>query len=198
MQTVTNAFEAYGMFLAMQRHFTSETYDYFQYNGKVKTNYDKFLQRHDRFHFHKLSKRENPQDLILANLLQNPKKWILDVLDAEGEKIYKDWKKRTEAMTYCFQADISRLEGDFDDLLTVKDGSYPKLLKYYQHGSISLESLMIINEVTGVFKHWNKKIEDQLIWPDLYFIMKKYRTFLSLENNKSKYVPIIVDKFSLV
>ena len=193
---MSEAFEAYGKFLAYQRHFTSEGYDYHRYNGKVKTNYEKFLQRHDRFHFHKLSKREDVDGLIIANMIKKPKVWVTDVLDADGEKTYKDWKRRIEALTYNFQEDIGRLEGGLNDLLKVEDGKYPKMLKYYQHDSISKESLIIINEVTGAFKHWNAKIEDQLIWPDLYFSMKKYRTFLQLESKKPKFIQIIVDHFS--
>lgn len=193
---MSEAFEAYGMFLALQRHFTSETYDYERYNGKVKTNYEKFLKRHDKYHFHRLSKREDPKNLILANVVKNPKVWVTDVMDAEGEKVYKDWKKRIDALTQNFKEDIGRLEGDFDSLLLVENGKYPKMLKYYQHGSISKESLMIVNEVTGAFKHWNNKIEDQLIWPELYFNMKKYRTFLQLESKRTKFIQIIIEKYS--
>lgn len=193
---MSDAFTAFGTFLAIQRHFTSESYDYFRYSGKVKTNYEKFLKRHDRFHFHKLSKREDMQGLIVSNIVKNPKIWVTDVLDADGDRTYRDWKKRIESLTYSFKEDIGRLEGKFDDLVVVENGKYPTMLKYYQHGSISKESLLIINEVTGVFKHWNKKIEDQLIWPELYFNMKKYRTFLTLEGKRDKYIQIIVNHFS--
>lgn len=193
-----DAFEAYGMFLAMKAHFTRDSYDYFRFNGKVRTNHDKFMKRHDRFAFHRLSKKDDAQNLILASLIKNEDLWITDILDSTGEKNYKEWKKTQDTLSYTFKEDMTKLanlEIKFDDLVKVTDGQYPRLLKEYQIGTISLESLMILNDITSVFKYWNKHISDDLIWPSLFTKMKKYRTFLSLQSKHEYFKSVVISAF---
>ena len=193
-----DAFQTYGTFLALKRHFTSETYDYFRYNGKVKTNYDKFLQRKDKYHFHKLGKHEDLENFILSNLIVDSDIWVTDMNQSKAEENYLKWKKRIQSLTYNFRTEIGKFPESttFDDLLVVKDGQHPMMLQLYLRGSVSLETLMIINDLTSVFKHWNSSITDEIIWPSLYMRMKKYRTFLKLEGKSSEYRKIIVDKYT--
>ena len=49
-------FEVYKMYLALKLHFTSDTYDYFQYGGNAKASQVSFDQRRDKFFFVKLSR----------------------------------------------------------------------------------------------------------------------------------------------
>ena len=42
-------FEVYKLYLALKLHFTSETYDYFQYGGSAKASQKSFDQRKDKF-----------------------------------------------------------------------------------------------------------------------------------------------------
>ena len=60
MWTITNlimygGFDVYKTYLAVKLHFTSDTYDYYKYDGKVNAKLDTFTKRKDRYFFHKLS-----------------------------------------------------------------------------------------------------------------------------------------------
>ena len=46
------AFETYGAYLALKRHFTTDQYDYFRYNGIVKYSAKSFENRRDKHEVH--------------------------------------------------------------------------------------------------------------------------------------------------
>jgi hypothetical protein len=63
-----DAFAIYMYYLALKRHFTTD-YDFFKYNGKVKSSQQAFENRKDKFFFYKLSKRKDAKEFILANVI---------------------------------------------------------------------------------------------------------------------------------
>lgn len=187
-----DAFAIYIYYLALKKHFTS-SYDFIKYNGKVKASQDSFENRKDKYHFYKLSKRSDAKDFILANMLVNPELWIGNLFDEAAENIYTDWKRKQESLTYTFKQDINKLDEDFDSNLISDDGQHPKLLKLYLHRQISIETLIMINEVTKVFDYWDKKLVDKILWPNIKNRCMKYRPFLSFD--KTKYKAILIDTF---
>jgi hypothetical protein len=48
-------FDVYKVYLGVKLHFTTKTYDYIKYGGKVNATLDSFTKRKDRYFFHKLS-----------------------------------------------------------------------------------------------------------------------------------------------
>lgn len=187
-----DAFDLYIYYLALKKHFTTE-YDFFRYNGKVKASSDAFENRKDKFFFYKLSKRSDAKEYILANIAYNPEIWIGDMIGDKGESIYHEWKKVHQSLLYTFQQDINILDEDFDSNLLSKDGQHPKLIKAYLSKKICPETLIMINEVTGVFNYWDKKLVDKVLWPDIKKRCTKYRPFLSVDKNKVK--TILVNTF---
>lgn len=188
-------FEAYNMYLALKSHFTSN-YDFFKYCGKTNARYDNFLKRKDHYFYVKLSKKKDVKGIVLANLINSSTSdiWIKDILDDPNDSVYYAWKKRIESLTYTFKSDINKLDDDFDCNLKVIDGQHPILLKKYLRNEISIESLIIIDSLTDVFKYWNKNITDTFIWPALYKKCTKYKPFLELDLDKFR--KIIIDTFS--
>jgi hypothetical protein len=180
-----DAFDTYVYYLALKRHFTTN-YDFFKYNGKVRASVDSFENRKDKYHFYKLSKRSDNRDFILANLIHDPGVWIGNLFNEGAENIYKDWKKNQQSLMYIFKQDINNLDENFDSNLVVHDGNHPKLLRLHLSRQIGSESLIMINEVTGVFNYWDKKLVDKILWPDIKNKCIKYRPFLSLDNQKIK------------
>jgi hypothetical protein len=53
-------FESYTTFLALKNHFTTDSYDYIKYNGKVGAKPSSFDVRKDKYQFYKLSKHKDP------------------------------------------------------------------------------------------------------------------------------------------
>lgn len=187
MYETSEAYEIYSLYNALKQHFTSTSYDYFKYNGKTNVSPTSFERRKDKYQFYKLSKRKDAKNFILSNIVQNPKVWIGDL----REDVYKDWMKRTQAFTRTVQVEIE----DIDDLkseIVVTNGQYPKLLHRYLSGQISLETLIALDDVIKFFNHWNKNLNDGIIWCDIYTLCRKYRPFLHYDRERIR--NLIIDK----
>jgi len=47
---IMEPFDAYKKFQALKLHFTSDSYDYFKYNGSVKVNKISFETKNDKYY----------------------------------------------------------------------------------------------------------------------------------------------------
>jgi hypothetical protein len=189
-----DAYEMYIYYLALKRHFTS-SYDYHKYNGKINASITSFETRKDKFFFYKLSKRNDAKDFILANMVNDPKIWIGDIVGEEGEKVFTEWTKKQQSLSYVFKTELGKLDEDFDSNLITKDGQHPKLLRLHTTGNISQETLIIIDDLTNVFSYWSKKVLDKIIFPDILNRCNKYKPFLNYDKTKMK--NILVAQFTI-
>ena len=188
-------FEAYKKYLALKQHFTRDSYDYFKYNGKVNAKSTSFDVRKDKYMFYKLSKKKDVEGYLIANMLNSDKSWIGDLLSSESEEVYINWLKRQESLSYVFQNDLSKLDDDMNLNFKSKDGEYPLALVLYFRNEICLETLIIINEILNIFKHWNKTIKDTVVWPDIFKKCQKYQSFLKFD--KRTYVNLLKSRFDM-
>ena len=172
---MTDAFEAYQKYLALKQHFTRDGYDYFKYGGKVSARLSSFESRKDRFFFYKL-----------ANFIDKDVSWVRDLLGTEAEQTYTGWLKRQQSLGYMFQNELDKLGDDLNDELMVTDGQHPKLLRQFLRNEISIETLVILNDILKFFKHWNDKIEERIIWNDVYRKCTKYLPFLRFDREVCK------------
>lgn len=176
---------AYQKYLAIKRHFTNEKYDYFKYNGKVKCSAESFMKRNDRFTFKRIEKKYEGEmtDYFVANLVEDSNGWVGDL----REEVYMGWKKRTQALTYTFRTDLEHLysiENDFDSIFRVK-GEMPILLKEFINKHVSLETLVILDDLIGYSEVWNNKL-DELVWSKYLMKIRKYAPFLKYDRKKMK------------
>ncbi|MBR19450.1 MAG: hypothetical protein CMA64_04820 [Euryarchaeota archaeon] len=182
-------FDSYQLYLGIKLHFNSESYDFIKYNGKVKADLPSFLKRNDRFHFGKLSRlyKDELLDFYVANLSLKDK-WVGDLLDNESKKVYLDWKKRNQKLTYQFEQDVMKLleKKTIQEVLTVKNGQHPHLLKQFLGKKISLETMCILDEITEYSKKWNELISETLIYPETINKINKYKSFISFDKNTYK------------
>jgi hypothetical protein len=191
-------YEAYKLYVALKNHFNSDTYDYFRYGGKTRANVKSFEMRHDKYFFNKLAKHKDTERFVLANIVEdNPNVWVGDLAnEQQAENNYKVWLKRQESLSYVFTNDLDNLSPSYNDNLVVEGSNHPLLLKLLIQKKVSLETLVVLNDLCGFFRHWNRKIEEDVIWPMVYKKCKKYRPFLKFDKDKLK--QIVVDKFSTI
>lgn len=188
----TTGFQAYALFQSIKLHFTSDSYDFFRYNGKTNVSKDTFANRKDKFVFYRLSRKYNYQDLrdfYVSNFLVKDVNWVGDIANAEGEENYKLWQKRNQRLTYEFEQDIIRIleqADNPDELVTVPSGGYPALLQGAMQNSISIETLVILNSIMNFFQMWSKKISDDIIWPTYQRKCLRYEPFLQYDKEKFK------------
>ena len=180
-------FEVYITYLALKRHFTSESYDFHKYNGKINASIDAFKARKDCFFFEKLAKHQNPKDFLLANIIVNPTAYVRDLAYDEKYKIiYNKWLKTKESLTYVFQTEITNLHPDFNSNFLCTDGNHPILLRLFLGEKISLETLSILCNLTGCLKHWDQQLEGDIVYKDVGLLVKKYKQFLQYDKEKFK------------
>jgi hypothetical protein len=189
------AFECYKEYLALKNHFSKPDYDYFRYNGKVRTNVDSFEKRKDKFFFQKLAKHPDVHNFLIANFSENEKHWIRDLAYSESaEKTYKDWLKRQQSLTYLFKQELSKLDENFNNNFVCKKNEHPLLLKKFLGNEITLETLCLLLEFTGAKKAWDFEMQYDLVYDCIKTKIEKYSPFIKADKEKLR--KMVVDYFS--
>ena len=191
-----NGFDVYKLYLAIKLHFTSENYNFFTFNGKTRTTLESFEKRRDKYFFKKLATKFNQDELIqyfVAHFVQNEDTWIGDISKIEHSSVYPQWLKKIQSMSFVFSNDIDLLlkDADFEELFK-STTTHPPLLKKYLSRSITLETLVILNQLLNYVKDFDKSIKDPVVWPELKRRVLKYEPFLSVD--KPKYKQILLSK----
>lgn len=181
-----NSFQWYVKYLAMKKHFTSDEYNYHKYNGKIRASYDKFRTRNDAYFFEKLSNKENPEKLILANIIVKPNIWIREIVEQEGEDRYVNWQGKIDSLSRIFKTELNLLDDNFQANFTSVNKQHPLLLTMYLQKKISLETLTILSNIANIFPYWEKEVVDKIVAGDIIRLIKKYKPFLEIDEKKFK------------
>jgi len=189
--TENTGFEAFALYNALKTHFTSSSYDFFKYNGKTNVSKDSFMKNKAKYQFYKLSRKyslEQLRNFFLANFIYGDSTWVGEMLGPEGDKAYSKWQKTNQSLTYVFENDIIRLVGNDapEQMLIVNDGQHPKLLREVMSGTIAIETMVILNDIMNFFPMWNRKISDDIIWPNWRLKCEKYAPFVTYDKVKFK------------
>ena len=191
-EPIGNGYSAYCLFIALKLHF-SGTYDFFKYGGKTKTSKESFMTNPSRYVFYKLSRKYSIEELkgfFVANLLRNPNPWGGSLNDPEADEIYTNWLKKIQSLTYNFTQEVSDVMESVEDkesLIKVVDGQHPLLLTMAFQGKVSIETLIIMNDIMGNFMEmWGKKISEDIIYPLYHTKCQKYSPFLVYDKPKMR------------
>jgi len=176
------AVDVYLMYCALKAHFGKGDYDFVKYGGKSSATKDSFWKRTDRLFFvktqRKYKKKQVIQDYLVSNFVRSTKGWLGDFNDEN----YIEWKKRTQSMSYNFKQELERI-GKVN-LLGIKGGQHPRLLKEYLGKRVSIETLVILDDISNFTKIWNKKLENDVVWPKVKKLMFDYKKFLTYDKKK--------------
>ena len=187
-------YEAYCLYNSLKLHFSSDSYDYFRYNGKISSSIEAFENRKDKYYFYKLSRRftneEQARDFIVANLVNDSNVWVGHLLTEESDIQYRKRQKIIQALTYSFTNEIGSLMSleNPNDLLMVHDGNYPTLLTKLLQGDVSIETVCIMNSMMNFIPMWDKKISDTIHYPKVSKTIRKYTPFIKFEPTKYKII----------
>ena len=171
------------MYCALKAHFSREDYDYHKYGGKTKISRESYWKRKDRYYFAKIAnKYDKPQDYFLSNFIKDKKGYIANFSDEN----YQSWKLKRQGFFDLFVAELTpHIQGtQLNPLFKVENNQHPKLLKEYLGGRISLETLIILDDLVQYTKNWDKEMGDDVVWKDLSFFLKKYNGFLTINAEK--------------
>jgi hypothetical protein len=175
------AIDVYLMYCALKAHFGKGDYDYITYNGKTKIKRESFYKRKDRGFFVKISKKyPDPQDYFIANFIKDRNGYIANF----NNQNYESWKLKRQGFFEEFGVEMYPLVQSFEALFEIKERNHPKLLKEFLGGRVSIETMIILNELVNYSKNWNEELNDDVIWPDLKKFMNNYKRFLTIDEKR--------------
>ena len=183
--------DVYIMYCAMKAHFSKTDYDFHKYGGKTKVSRDSFYKRKDRHFFVKLSKKYKTnveiENYYVSNFIKDKRGYIANFTTEN----YEEWLIRRQNFFNLFTKEMQpfikefqRFKCPFEPLFEVKINNHPKLLKEFLGNRVSLETMIILDEILKYSKQWDKQLEDDIIWIDLKKMMKNYKGFLTINKNK--------------
>lgn len=186
-----NGYDLYCTYQAIKLHFSSESYNFFHYDGKTRVSIDAFQKRRDKFLFHRLARKYRDDEMVpflVANFVHSDDNWTKSLLEEEAEQTYREWKRRTDSMSKIYTDDLQKIatKDNFNDLFKVEDGQFPKLLVLFMQNEVTLETMVILNNIFDFIKIWDKKISDDIIYPKMSRKIRKYGSFLNVNVNKYK------------
>ena len=186
--TSREGYDAYCLYLAINNHFHSDSYDYFKYNGKVSAKLESFMKRKDRYHFAKLARKYNDElkDFLVANFSKK-KYYVRELLEMECEKNYIEFKKRKQKLTYLITEEMRYLFDKYkhiDFCIGIKDGQHSNILREYLGGRIAAETLVAADKIFGIFTDYDSMVSENFIWPKTRKRLDSLAPFLELENKK--------------
>jgi len=191
---IMEPFESYKLYQALKLHFESDSYDAVKYNFKTSAKPQAFWKRKDKYFFAKVGRRFNdPADLIdyySAHFVAD-NKWIGEML--QDDEIYQAWLKKNQSLSYVFEQDLNKLHevcNQFDELFTID--VHPLIVNKYLQEEISLETVVIINKLTGFMKKADKEITETIIWPEVSLKIRKYDPFVKVDLDKMKKIVLRV------
>jgi hypothetical protein len=178
------AIDTYLMYCAMKAHFGKTDYDFVTYHGKTRIKRDSFYKRKDRGFFVKISRKykteENVKNYFVSNFIKDSKGYVSNFSDEN----YEEWKDKRANFYNQFTLEIGPFVKNFNPIFFIKDDEHPILLKEYLGKRVSLETLIILDELVEFTKTWNKKLSEDYIWQDIKKLMNNYKRFLTLDKNK--------------
>jgi len=191
-------FEVFKTYLAVKLHFTTDSYDYNKYDGKINCKLETFTKRNDRYFFHKLSTRYSQNDILgffVSNFLFDSNRWVKSLTGQDGNDVYTDWKRRNDSFEYYFRSDCVLIANDFadkrisfDDGFSVFNGQHPRFFQLVLSKKISYESAVVFNQIVSFSKSWDKKITEQVVWPVHSKRLAKYEQFVKYNRTAIKLI----------
>ena len=186
--TSREGYDAYCLYLAVNNHFHTDSYDYFKYAGKTSVKLETFLKRKDKYHFAKLARKYHTElkDFYVANLYKQ-KYYVRNLLEQECDKNYKEFKKKKQKLTYIVMEDMRYLFDKYkhiDMCIGIKDGQHSNILREYLGGKINAETFIAVDKIFNIFKDYDSTITESFIWPKERKRLDNLTPFLEFERKK--------------
>lgn len=178
-------FQASLLFRAIKFHFTQDKYDFVKYHGKVSgdtiANKQKFMADKSRYHYSRLGKHADPEGLLVANFIKNPKSYIIDIVNDEGQRVYDDWVSRKASRYYNLECELKTFDS-IKQLMNVSN--LPPIIEKYISDEISPESIVLIDSVTHILSKMDERAHPLLEHHHLK--LRKYSSFIDINIGKVK------------
>ena len=187
-------FDAHRFYQSLKLHFESDTYDAIKYNYKTSAKPQSFWKRKDKYFFAKVGRKfDDVSELIqyyAAHFIAD-NNWIGEMV--ENEDVYTEWLKRNQSMGYMLEQDLNKVaeDGNFNQILDSSEG-HPLIITSYIRGDINIETVCVIDQLTGFMADADQKITETIVWPEVSRKIRKYRPFVNYDLEKAKEIVLRV------
>jgi len=177
------AVDVYLMYCALKAHFQGD-YDYHKFGGKTKTKRESYYKRKDRFFFAKTAVKYEDTEVLnyfVSNFIHDRSGYIANFTD----KNYETWMNKRAMFYEIFSQEMQPFVKNFEPLFECESGQHPTLLKEYMGKRISLETMIVLDDLVEFSKRWDKELAwDDFVWPDVKKLMNNYKGFLTINTDK--------------
>jgi hypothetical protein len=176
--------ELYQLYQALKLHFSKETFDIAVYNI-VPVSPTTFAKKGGiKFAMARLAKKYKSIQAIeylVANFVAGDK--YGGVFSKTGEKVYLDWQKRTQSLSYYFKQDLTELRTYADSVQGLFDCSngHPAIIKAYFGKRCSLETLVVFDKLYYLREKLDEELPFDPVWKELSHLIKKYNSFVTFD-----------------
>lgn len=187
-----NEYSVYKMYLALKLHFTTDSYDVIANKGRVRASKQAFAKRKDLYSIKKISKTYTDEEVVnfLVSNFVSGDRWG-GMFDSEAGERYTDWKRKIESLSYIFKNDLEVISSEkdvnnikYDDMFKLYKTEHPYIIKMFLRKDITLETLVILEKLTPFVNSFDNELSEDLIWPDISRLIKKYKPFLKIDKEK--------------
>jgi len=189
---IMEPYTVYKYYLALRLHFTTDNYDVVKQQGRVRGSKQAFFRRKDLLAIRKVADTYSDKDVVeflVANFVGGDR-WG-GVFDTQARERYLDWKKRIESLTYNFQKEVNIINNycqknnvDFSKAFEVNTSRHPPIVSLYLRNDVSLETMVILNTITNFCSKLDNELKQDIVWPDVSRMIKKYEPFLTFKKEK--------------
>lgn len=177
----SNAKFIYSKYLAIRKHFEDD-YDCWKYNLKVNSRFLNGFEKKRDFYicvglYNKYKKIESIEKLLVLNLVKNNKCW----LGALNHNLLKEYETFLQSSEYLFLQQIKPIFKDQNynkKFNTSSEYPYSYIFNLYEKKLVNLETLIILNKMTGFLDLAYEKNKSDFIFEPEYKNIKKYQKFL--------------------
>jgi len=184
-----NSFQVYSTYVALKTHFSRKTYDYFKYQGSVKTSEKAYSKRPDKYFFEKISNKYTSKDQVIqyfvSNFLVNSNFHIIQMND----KNYLEWQRKMQSFSYLFSTDVDTILEKcttINECMQCNNSNHSQVLKLFLGGNVMMETLIMLNRLTGFIDRYDDLLSEDVIWKQLSFTLKKYDPFIQGSSKQVK------------
>ena len=189
---IMEPYTVYKYYLALRLHFTTDNYDVVKQQGRVRGSKQAFFRRKDLLAIRKVADTYSDKDVVeflVANFVGGDR-WG-GVFDTQARERYLDWKKRIESLTYNFQKEVNIINNycqknnvQFSKAFEVITSRHPPIVSLYLRNDVSLETMVILNTITNFCSKLDDELKQDIVWPDVSRMIKKYEPFLTFKKEK--------------
>lgn len=195
----TSPFDSYRLYMAIKLHFAG-SYDAVKYQFKTPAAKSATFEAHkNRFFFERVARRYTTQDQTIAYYVWN----VLEGNDWIGsmkEEAHDKKRAYIESYSYNIKSEIEAMKGkgSFDSLLFPYSGLQPKIFDLVDDGSISIETVAVINTIVNFLDSSNFEcIQDPLgMFESKKRMIIKYQPFLKDIIDYTKIRSILISGFT--